>query len=312
MRISKLLTLAGLLMSGAGVVSNSRLFFADGDDSGGGGGGDDAGGDDEPLLSSDAAPPPPEPPAPPTPVGTGYDWEADPLGLANVPFKAEDKEFLIAGKYKGATVKEVLQQAEKGYLEAQKLASQKGLVPPETYDVTSKAFEACDEASKAEFQNIGKSLGLTQKQLEALVEPLAEIRDTIATQKNEEKLADSWGVKVGSAEYKERVGKLERWVGEAIRNGAFTHDQIFAKGTGLSTSPGGVRFLEAEMNRFSEKGVWTGDGAKPVGLTLDEARAYVVDAKSAYHNPSDPNYTKIREAVDKAYLSQPGGSERVL
>lgn len=248
----------------------------------------------------------------PKPTGETYDWETDPLGLSNIVLKDKDgKEFLLAGKYKGETLKEAVQQLEKGYQELTALLRSKGNLPPEEYDTQSEAFQGLAEEAVEGLVGLGKKLGLTQQQLEAFVPEVQALADEVATMTQTHLLAQSWGVEPNSPEFKERLGKVERLVGEAIQNGILTSEQVFGP-NGLARTAGGVQALEAILANNKEKGFWKGGEKAPVGLTLEQARAYLVDPESPYHNPTHPDHARIKKLVDDAYRSQPGATEVVL
>jgi hypothetical protein len=223
----------------------------------------------------------------------------------------EDKQYLLAGKYKGATLKEGVQNLEQGYQELSKLLRSKGYVAPETYSFEGEAFEGLGDEARAEMAAAAKEIGLTQPQFEKWAPTIKGIADELATTTQTTLLADAWETKPGSPEFLERQGKVERWVGEAIQNGLFTADQIFGP-TGLARSAGGIQALEAIQASGGEKGFWVSGDAPPTGMTMDQARAYLNDTEGPYHKPTHPDHARVRAQVDAAYRAQPGATEIIL
>lgn len=259
-----------------------------------------------PLLNLDAPPAPLEPPAP---TGKAYDWAADPLQLGNLVLGADGTEYTLANRFKGATAKEAVQALETSYVELRKLLGSKGLIAPEAYDLTTEALKDLSAPATEPLVALGKELGLTQAQLEGLAPQLVELQNEIATMTSEQQLAEAWNTKPGTPAYRERIGKIERWVGEAVHNGMFTAEQV----ADLSRTAGGVQALEALSKQGAERPFWTGsDSRSTAALSLEQARAYVGDTKSAFHDTKHPDHARVKAAVDAAYRSQPGATEVVV
>jgi hypothetical protein len=269
-----------------------------------------AGNDDLLLKPGDGITP--EPKDGPPVAGVAYDWDKDPLQLGNLVLGSEGQEYLLAGRYKGANAKEAIQNLEKGYVELRTLLGQKGFIAPETYDLTTATLKDLPEVTTAPLIELGKKLGLTQAMIEGLAPELVELKNELVTMDNTARLADAWGVKKDTPQFAERLGKVERWANQAVRDGLFTAAQIFEAG-GLARSAGGVQALEALMSNGMEKGFWVG-GESPsvVGLSLADAKAYVQNTKSAYHDRQHPDHKRVVEAVTLAYRSQPGGDRAVI
>lgn len=263
--------------------------------------------DDGNLLK----PPVGDDPEPPKVTGDTYDWEADPLGLGNLPMTMEDKQYLLAGKYKGATAKEAVQALEKGYNELYKTLRAKGQIAPDEYSFEGEQFSSLNETARTELGEFGKKLGLTQAQLEAFVPEVQELAAEIETKSQKALLAEAWEVKPDSPEFSQREGELSRWVDKAIREGMFSAEQIYGD-NGLAKSAGGVRALEAVKNSGAEKGFWTSGAGEPAVMSIATARAYLTDTTSAYHDPTKPDHARIREQVDAAYEAQPGAQEVII
>lgn len=218
---------------------------------------------------------------------------------------------MLAGKYKGANMKEAVQAMENGVKELNTLLRAKGVVAPEKYDTSGEIFQELGEGPTEALLKLGKDLGLTQKQVEGVAPELIEIMTDLATDNQVQRLAKDWEVEPNSPEFNERKGKVERWVNEAIGEGRFTAEEVFGP-SGWARSAGGIQALEILMSKKDEKGFWVGGGNVETGMSIEAARAYTVDTTSAFHDPKHPDHERVRKEVIEAYRRQPGGAELVL
>jgi hypothetical protein len=218
---------------------------------------------------------------------------------------------VLAGKYRGANMKEAIQAMEGGVKELNTLLRGKGLVAPEEYDTSGEIFQKLGKEPTEALLELGKNLGMTQKQVEGVAPELVEMMEDIATDNQVRMLASDWELEPGSPEFNERKGKVERWVNEAIGEGRFSADEVFGE-SGWARTSGGIQALEILMSKKDEAGFWTGGTNVETGMALQTAKAFVVDTTSAYHDTQHPDHERIKAEVDAAYRRQPGGTDQVL
>jgi hypothetical protein len=164
---------------------------------------------------------------------------------------------VLAGKYRGANMKEAIQAMEGGVKELNTLLRGKGLVAPEEYDTSGEIFQKLGKEPTEALLELGKNLGMTQKQVEGVAPELVEMMEDIATDNQVRMLASDWELEPGSPEFNERKGKVERWVNEAIGEGRFSADEVFGE-SGWARTSGGIQALEILMSKKDEQGFWTG------------------------------------------------------